>query len=255
MAMVEFELSPVVVIEPWGQAPNLSLHWFGLSYGSYYFDLGTARLLEYAAVEGWPRFVEYQLARLHEDLIGMLPDVVEVVPRAVSERFRNGSLGATHRHLSAIWSQDAMDENLDVALEALRVRSLYTEYLSPSAGIWIWSSDTKTIIEWDNRDRLFEGRPVWTAQAGRFELNRQDFLHEVRAFDTKLMEAMSFRVRAASASWTRPEVKIDVKKLAAEQVERGSWFDSAVRHGSRATDWQAVQEVLSRPKIGGFRLT
>ena len=249
--MVEFELSPLDDIEPWGSAPNLSLHWFGLSDGLYHLELGSTRLLEYSSVKGWPQFVEYQLARIHEDLIEMLPDVVEVVPPSVSDQFRDGSLGATLLHLRSAWeSREDVDVNLDAAIEALGGRALDTAYLSPSAGIWIWSSATKTVIEWDNRGRLLNGNPAWTAQNGRHELSRDQFLEEMISFDRRLMETMGSRIRAVTASWTRPEVKIDFKRLAAEHVERGTWLDSAVRHGPRIRDWQAVQEVLSRTQSG-----
>ena len=40
MSLIEFELTPVAEIEPWGCAPDLSLHWFGLSYGSYHLEAG-----------------------------------------------------------------------------------------------------------------------------------------------------------------------------------------------------------------------
>ena len=84
MSLVEFELKPVPEIEPWGTAPKLSLHWFGLSDGAYHLELGASHLLEYASIEGWPRFVEYQVARLHEDFISMLPDTLETVPPGVA---------------------------------------------------------------------------------------------------------------------------------------------------------------------------
>jgi hypothetical protein len=247
MSLVEFELKPLAEIEPWGSAPNLSLHWFGLSYGSYHLEPGASRLLEYASVEGWPRFVEYQLARLHEDLISMLPDVIEVVPSSIVRQFRNGSLGATVQHLRQVWAARVEeDPGLDTAFEALAARALDTGYLSPSAGIWIWSTDGKTIIEWDNRDRLHEGRAVWAAQIGRYELSPEEFLHELRSFDHRLMDAMGSRIRTAIASWTRPDVKVDFKHLEAEQIERGTWLASSVQHGRRDTDWSTVRDVLSR---------
>ena len=153
MSLIEFELTPVAEIEPWGCAPDLSLHWFGLSYGSYHLEAGRSLLLEYASAEGWPRFVNYQLARLHEDLIAMLPDVIDEVPSEVVRHFLNGSLGATVRHLRQVWiARDGVqDSHLDTAVEVLGARALDTGYLNPSAGIWVWSMDAKTVIEWDNR--------------------------------------------------------------------------------------------------------
>jgi len=223
-----------------------------LSDGSYHLEAGTSRLLEYASVLGRPRFVEYQLARLHEDLISMLPYVREDVPSAIARQFRNNSLGATVQHLrQAGDGRGEEDAPLDIALEALAARGLDTAYLSPSSGIWIWSIDGKTIIEWDNRDRLYEGKAVWTAQIGRFELSAEEFLHELRSFDRRLMEAMELRVRTAIASWARPDVRVDFNRLEAEQVERSTWMASAIQHGPIETDWAAVGHVLSRTKSEG----
>jgi hypothetical protein len=65
------------------------------------------------------------------------------------------------------------------------------------------------------------------------------------------MDAMGARVRNAIASWTRPEVKLDLNRLEAEQTERGTWLASAIRHGRRETDWTNVGQVLSRTKSKG----
>ena len=182
MSLFEFELAAVEAIAPWGTPPNLALHWFGLSYGSYHLDLGGTRLLEYAPTDNWPDFVEYQVARIHEDLVAMLPDTVEPIPSAVTLRFRDGSLGSTLRHVRKAWeSLDDDDLSLDVALDALGSRILDTMYLSPGAGIWIWSYGSKTVIEWDNRDCLVDGKQAWTATQGRHEMARDEFVDEVRA--------------------------------------------------------------------------
>jgi len=253
MSLVKFELAPLETIEPWGSPPNLALHWFGLSDGSYYFDLGATRLLEYGMGGNWPRFVEYQLARIHEDLLSMLPDVLEPIPAAVMLHFRDGSLVSTLRHLQEVReSDDAAAPDFDPALEALGSRLLDTAYVSPSAGVCIWSYDAKTVIEWDNRDRLVDGKCAWTAARGRRELARDEFVEEVRTFHVRLMAAMAERVQQVCANWARPDVKIDFERLAAEQVERLASFDSVLRLGRRGTtDWQAVQVALLRAAGGG----
>lgn len=252
MSLFEFALGPLEAVEPWGTPPNLSLHWFGLSDGTYHIDLGATRLLEYANRDGWPHFVEYQLARIHEDILAMLSDVLEPIPSSVARHFVDGRLGSTLRHLREKWeaSEDA-DSSLDAALEALGNRHLDTAYLSPSAGIWIWNDDLKTVIEWDNRDRLVDGRPAWTSAFGRHELAREEFVEEVRAFHLRLTAAMDERVQQVCSKWTRPEVRIDLERLAAEQIERSGAFDSAVHRGCRATDWRTVQMALSRTATAG----
>jgi hypothetical protein len=97
MPLINFTLTPLAAIEPWGQPPDLNLHWFGLSEGAYHLELGDVRLLEYREELGWPRYVEYSLARLHEDLLEMVPYVLQPLPAEVVGRLPGGSLGAAHR--------------------------------------------------------------------------------------------------------------------------------------------------------------
>jgi Family of unknown function (DUF5984) len=247
MPLFEFKLAPLEAIEPWGDPPNLALHWFGLSDGSYYLDLGAARLLEYAARNGWPRFVEYQLARIHEDILSMLPDVLEPIPLPVRLRFRDGSLGDTLRHLrTASELLDGADPDLDAALDALGSRLLDTAYLSPGAGIWIWSHAMKIVIEWDNGDRLVDGSRAWTATRGRHELARDDFVEEVGDFDRRLMAAMEERVHQVRDTWNRPDVTLDYDRLEVEQHERRGWLDASLRRCPGTPDWQSVRRGLSR---------
>jgi hypothetical protein len=252
LSLFEFELAPVEAIEPWGTPPDLALHWFGLSDGSYHLEIGDARLLEYAPRDNWPHFVEYQLARLHEDVLSMLPAVLEPIPSTVTLSLRDGSLDSTRRHVwKASESLDGADASLDVALDAFGSRMLDTLYLKPGAGIWIWSHGSKTVIEWDNRDRLLDGQQVWTATHGRHELARDEFVDEVRSFDRRLMAAMGERVRRARAGWARPDVKLDIERLVAEQAERSGSLQSVLAGGHHTTDWHAVAAALSRIGSGG----
>jgi hypothetical protein len=159
--LFEFTLDPVEQICPWGEPPDLSLHWFGLSLGSYWIDLGTTRLLEYLPLPGWPVHVDYQLARFHEDVLDILPEILEPVPSDVIVRFPEGSIIGADQHLLRRWETfDEAPDDLDLAREKLGARYLDTGYLSPSACIWFWSDADNVIVEWDNRDRLNDGKPV-----------------------------------------------------------------------------------------------
>lgn len=250
MSLFEFALTPLKAIQPWGDPPNLSLHWFGLSDGTYHINLGATRLLEYATRAGEQRFVEYYLARLHEDILEMLPGVLEPIPSSVVRQFVDGKLGSTMQHLEKIWEAlEETDSSLDVALEALGSRIFDTGYLSPSAGISIWSYGAKTVIEWDNRDRLIDGKPAWTSAHGRHELSRDEFIEEVRVFHRQLMTAMEERVQEVNSNRIRSDVRIEFEQLVAEQAARRDSFDLAVRR-NETTDWQTVEMVLSRAAQG-----
>jgi hypothetical protein len=247
MALVEFSLRPLEAIEPWGTPPDLQLHWFGLSDGAYHLDLGDVRLLEYRQAPGWPRYVEYQLARLHEDLLEMVPHVLQALPDRVVALLPERSFGATDRLLGEKYGEiENRGDDLDSAMEALRVRALDSLYLQPGFGVWVWSVGTTVVIEWDNRDRLVEGSPAWTASVGRHEVDRSTFLREVKAFDQRLMSAMEERIQTIARGWQRPDVKVDISSLRADHADRATWFSSALKRQAPAIDWQAIERGLSR---------
>lgn len=246
MPLIEFELSPVEQIQPWGSPPALQLHWFGLSLGSYYLDLGSVRLLEYAVADCSSCHAEYQLARLHEDLLSMLPEILDPIPLGIVTHLCETSVGCTLRFLEEVWSaSDDSDNDLDAALAAFGARQFDTGYLNPSAGIWIWTHDATTTIEWDNRDKFLSSRPAWSAEHGRYELHRDSFLVEVRNFHQRLMSAMDERVRQVCSNWRRHDVRIDFDQLQAEQIERATWLDSALRRPSAEYDWNSIEKLLS----------
>jgi len=72
--LIEFQLRPLTEIQPWGDPQDPSLSWFGLSDGTWWINAGNQRLFEYSshAVQlGAPRYCDYQVVRLHEDLIDL----------------------------------------------------------------------------------------------------------------------------------------------------------------------------------------
>ena len=75
---INFSLTPLELVQPWGTPDGRqSLHWFGLTDGRYWIDVGDGALFEYTAEVqeqfGVFRYTEYQVARLHEDLLAIIP--------------------------------------------------------------------------------------------------------------------------------------------------------------------------------------
>ncbi len=252
--MFEFELAPLDEVPVWGTPPDLRLNWFGLSWGLYWLDLGTVRLLEYspeARLLGsrpparMPRFVDYQVARFHEDLIEILPDVLEPLPADVVAALEDGSVAATAGRLNQTRDAERQPrEILDEALDMLYRRSLYTSYLAPRADIWMWSRGETVVVEWDNRGRMIGGAPAWTASHGRQEMATSEFREQVTAFHRKFMAAMQERIDFICAHWSRPEVKIDLRRLREEQPERDAWLGPALCPRSDPAAGRAVRGGL-----------
>jgi hypothetical protein len=92
MIRFAFELRPLAAIRPWtdarGEDPHLS--WFGLTDGWCWIETGQEQLFRYddATLSTWRAegfeagrpYVDYQVVRLWEDALAVLPHVLEPVP-------------------------------------------------------------------------------------------------------------------------------------------------------------------------------
>lgn len=253
--LVNFTLAPLDRIVPWGQPGSYRLHWFGLTYGEYWIQAGDAFLFEYsdhARTAGAGRYCDYQVARLYEDLMDMLPCILEPVPGALAP-YVFGEKARMLRDACDAWCErndDVPDADgfADAAVAWSRKRQLDSAYLAPSANIAIWSDEERVHIEWDNRDRQFNGRLAWSAIVGSFQLSRGEFIEEMKSFHDSLMEQMAARLDHVASGYLPPEIQIDVPGLLREHEQRMRSFDAALKIVP-ATDWRraerAVGEILS----------
>jgi hypothetical protein len=71
--MINFKLKELDKMAPWGQEPELSLHWFGLTDGDLWLIFGNQTIYEYSkeAMDFWGSkptpYNDYQLSRFIED--------------------------------------------------------------------------------------------------------------------------------------------------------------------------------------------
>jgi hypothetical protein len=257
VVLINFTLAPIEKITPWGQPGSYGLHWFGLTYGEYWIQAGEAALFEYsdhARKAGITRYCDYQVVRLYEDLMEMLPYILEPVPEPLVP-YIFGEQAKAWRNAYDAWcdkNDDVLDtdyfcELADAAVVWSGKRHLDSAYLSPSARIAIWSDQEHVHIEWDNRDRKFDGQPAWSAVLGAYQMPRDAFIEEMKSFHVRLMEQMAARVDQVVAGCLPPEIQIDLPGLIREHEQRARSFDSALRFVPE-TDWQqaerAIREIL-----------
>ena len=50
--LIDFTLLPLAMVQPWGRPDNLSLHWFGLTDGQYWIEVGENKLFERQYLDG-----------------------------------------------------------------------------------------------------------------------------------------------------------------------------------------------------------
>jgi hypothetical protein len=256
--LFNFLLTPLKDVQPWGKPDRLSLSWFGLTDGEYWIAAGEGVLFEYsehARNGGAHRYCDYQVARLYEDVIDMLPTVLEPIPTELTQ-YMSGDTAVTWNQRFSSWcdrSIDMLDEDrywklIDAARTWSSQRYLDSLYLRPSSSINIWSDTEYVHFEWDNRDKFFEGKPAWTATRGHFQLSRTAYLQEVRSFHDRLMHQMSERVRQVLDGALSSHIHVDIPGLVKEHEQRCMMLDTALRN-PQPTNWNevtaAIHEILS----------
>ena len=98
-----FTLAPVEKVTPWKNADGPIIHWFGLTDGEYWIEAGADTLFEYSPYvrerHAFPRFCDYAVARLYDDLIEMVPHILEPVPSSLVPFLRYDGPGRDLQHV------------------------------------------------------------------------------------------------------------------------------------------------------------
>jgi Family of unknown function (DUF5984) len=262
----EFELDPIENVQPWGESPDKQIHWFALTQGIYRLKVGNDYLLNYThefisyLSKTYPQthyqgtYVDYYVVRLWEDLIDLLPTILEPVPKDLQYFFESDYLihenwfeKVDDWHDKTELKKNLNDDELwkihEAATYWIDNRHLDSNYLSPSAKIWFWADENDVIISWDNADIIVEGLQVWSATRGNFRINRDDFIAELQQFDKKLFAEMEKRVDIICKTWNNNEVKIDFEQLKSEQIQRATLMENRLKLNTK-TDWKKVSESI-----------
>jgi len=211
----------------------LSLSWFGLTYGSYRLEVGNEKLFSYSEQMSaiWTAespgfcgdYVDYQVVRLWEDILEILPNVLEPIPLELAQLFSTHNLQVSALNQRVEKSLRSGHINQDIAKAAvcwIQDRTLDTGYLINGPSIWLWSDQDSVTITWDNRNSLINGVEVWSAKHGSYSMPRSVFLKEVELFNDDFIAQMSQRVDDICAGWNRPHIRIDIENLRKQQLER-----------------------------------
>ncbi len=254
--LFEFQLTALDRVVPWGRSNDPNLHWFGLSDGSYWMNVGEAKLFEYssaAQAQGAPRFCDYQVVRLHEDVLEIAPYVLEDVPLEL-RAFINIDVDQpwdNHWHVwrdlpESIVTDDEHADLIDFGAIWLGQRTLDSLYLSPAANIRLWSDSENVHIQWDNRSCEFKGQPAWSATAGTHTLPRDAFVEEVLSFHERFMCAMDKRINEVIAGALPKSIRVDLDGLVREQRERAASVNRSALMRCPGTDWTHAAKAIAR---------
>ncbi len=258
MHLFELDLKPLDQVKPWGEPPNQTLHWFGLTDGVYYMNVGGQQLFRYSddALLRWAAefpdecsespYVDYQVIRLYEDVLEMLPNVLSPIPDMVVPYIRTlDAQKAWCKRLTSCIDLAADDDVLNTYFSAVHwfeLRTLSSHHLVDGPDIWMWRENEQIHIRWDNRDKLIDDISRWSATSGEICISIDQFISEVRSFHERLMLAMARRVKSVLECNPFPSmVSVDVDWLVREQYEREESLARALKSKADAIDWERAR--------------
>lgn len=271
MPLFDFSLKPIAAVAPWGppdDPKDRSLSWFGLTDGTYAINLNGARLFQYTPEmlaylnSKYPEneqigdCADYQVVRLYEDILDLLPDAMISIPARAQEMV--GHVQARRSWMNGLsWvleidDDPPLDELYWRATDWFGYRRLDSMYLIQGPSTWFWRFGDRVYIQWDNAGKETAGIPRWTATAGDCSMPVETFWGELESFHTRLMSAMSERVANIKTQNPLPNVRIDVEQLTREHEERKLSLAQAKLASPHEIDWDLVfaanDELKNHPR-------
>lgn len=266
----DFRLRPLREIAPWHDADGSNPHlgWFGLTDGWYWIKVGEVELFRYSraildkkaqeaggeswfARKGGLPYVDYQVAQLWSDLLWFLPDVLAPIPPRLSFALASGAWTQWEREAKAA-VMEALPEReanslLYDATRWLGKRILDSAYLVSGPSICCWSDGAQVHVQWDNRDCMLDGLPLWEAPTGHHTLPPAAFHDAISNFNERFMRRMADRVAIAQGEWARPEVTL-ASHIAENQVENTQWAQGrlAASAPQEPDDWDVALAGIVR---------
>jgi Family of unknown function (DUF5984) len=269
--LFDFTLVPLNKVHPWGEPSNLHLSWLELTEGFYRLKVGSDYLFNYSNefinyhADRYPddydgSFVDHYIVRLWEDVLSILPDVLNPLPERLCRLLELSYKERCHWYDRATdWMEKEVDRNpikeeevwetFAQATSWIGDRQLDSAYLQNHPRIWLWSTEDTVTIAWDNIDIVHEGIPIWSSVRGKYSIPRHQFLEEVRAFNDKLFVEMGERVQTICDRWDRPEVNVDVESLQEKQSDRSTWLENTVTKTTSSYSWQDVFTAIEKIAI------
>lgn len=252
---INFQLQELEKIVPWGSEPHLSLHWFGLTDGLLWIDVGEQTIYEYneASEQYFGNFIkynDYQLARFLEDFFHTFRYVGESIPKELYDILDEFDLKTESWKECHIEEDDErfdqfyFDEYCEL-YQWRSDRSFDSGHLIGGPYIGCFRCEDNIKILWESTFELENGNSIWTAPKGSFEMLYDEFLISVTEFFENFVSAMDKQVEdAVMKEWG--SIALDKDCLIKENGERKSGFlqsiaflkDTPVR-----TDWNKVMTL------------
>ena len=267
---INFRLKALDEVLLWGGEPHQNIHWFGLTDGFLWIDVGEQTIYEYSE-EAQSYFGEchpyndYQLSRFLEDFSELFRYIGESVPSELYDAVKDFTF------------QDKVDQWVDMYIdqpEEVFDQFMETDYIGVK-----WFSDRimdsghliggplvgfircgdKLKIIWHSANKFENGCNIWKSPCGAVEISYKMFVDEVARFFHEFYAAMDKQVEnAVKMNWGN--VSLDKVRLVKENAERKEGFDQMIAFLSGTpspTDWDSVKQAYIKmlSEIGEHRET
>ena len=260
--MINFKLRELDEILPWGQEPELSLHWFGLTDGDLWLTFANETIYEYSkeAIDYWGNkstpYIDYQLSRFIEDFTELFDKIRETIPEGFYNLTKD--LKKFHSH-SQKWldiydtdeenHSDFSFEEYDKLISWTYQRTLNSGHLTGGPHLSFFRRNDKVRIVWDTEHILENGISLWTAKDGSFEMDYSAFKDKIKVFGQSFFAQMDKQIELAVAKeWGN--IKVDKQRLVEEQKERKDDFFATLllldQESTDNTNWTETEHLFNR---------
>jgi hypothetical protein len=247
MALFEFELANVEDIVPWETSDGPSLSWFALTDGRFRMPVGDQVLFEYSAeiMAHWGtsvRTADYQIAAFAREMLGSVAAGTARLPERIERLAADWSCLTELQRDAGTGDDD--DELAYAAWRWLGERSPCASYLVANPSFQFVRVGEELRIHWDNRDRVVDGIPVWTAQIGVHAMPVESFAEECREFSQRLLSEMEGRIRAIEVGAVSARTVLSTQSLWEQQEAWRTEFASYFREYHPDIDWPEAERAL-----------
>lgn len=270
-----FKLTPIAEIKPWGKKDELVLHWFGLSDGKYWIEIGETELFRYSkavlaaqaaqnttvARDSLQPYVDYFVVRLWEDILEIMPAILDPLPAPLAQRVASIDNWLLWCQRAQSWQEDQQElcseETLNArnalynqALEWWWDRQLYTGPIAFYPGIHFWNDGQSIHCLWDSRNtQLANGLFAWEAVYGTKAISVQTFIEAVTSFNNRFISAMTERVNIVQTFWSRTEIAVDLDRLVHDHDQRSQYFAKRMAEIPNRTkttrEWESILAAIA----------
>jgi hypothetical protein len=245
---IHFELDAVENIEPWKDGEDRFLTWFGLSRGRYWISTPHGDALRYAD-EFLTRkgsdcpYVEYQVARLFEDLEVQMSTALEAVPPDVAVLVSNPQwFGRAEQWYRAQQPGVSTHVLWEAATGWWQDRAFNLNYLAGGPCFHLWRNGDEVFVRWET---IADHQQRWAIPNGQFSVSVTEFESTCYAFFEQAVDAMENRIdRLVANGWSRPDCVVDIPGLIAEHLQRKAVLRN-LRQEKSETDWDNVRIALA----------